>query len=106
MKETRFSYKMTKFSGLPELPEEPNEQAENDQESPIMLKEKGKNVNELRFNDTQTLKTTQQSSSHKQGFNGEQENIINIQVQNNKKSPARSGKKTSKGQIRIKKIKR
>ena len=25
MKETRFSYKMTKFSGLPELPEEPNE---------------------------------------------------------------------------------
>ena len=79
---------------------------ENEDQSSIRLKEKGKGTADHKSNDAYTLKTTQQSSNHKAGVNTDnQENIINIQVQNNKKSPMRSGKK-SKNQIRIKKIKR
>ena len=75
--------KRQNFQGLPELPEEPNGEAENTGSSGDAKRNQNKLVADVIHqgdlksnNDAYTLKTTQQSS--KQGINTDTEGIINI----------------------------
>lgn len=88
----RFSYKMNKtedFQGIPELPEQPEEE-----DVQYLPKKEDQKSNAY------TLKTTQMSSKHD---NMTDEGIINIKVDNQKKL---SPKHKKRSLIKIKKVKR